>query len=310
MRALTHTWSAIGTVNTVLVTEPAAMGPAARIGERYVARLDAAASRFRPDSELSRITVRARSGAVTVTVSPILGDCIDAALHAARLTEGIVDPTVGGAVAAVGYDADLTEVQARGDAPPAASDATSRADWRNVDYSARERRLTMPRDTWIDLGATAKAAAADAIAAELRDLLPGGFLVNLGGDIATSGTDPEGGWPIAVADHLGQTLQVIAGHGQAFATSSTQKRTWMQGGRRRHHIIDPRTGEPADVTWAQVTCAAVTAVEANAASTAAIILGPAAPAWLEERGIPARLDHVSGRVVTTPGWPSLEAVAV
>ena len=309
MRALTHTWSAIGTVNTVLVTEPAAIASAARIAERYVARLDAAASRFRPDSELSRITARARADAVTVTVSPILGGCLDAALHAARLTDGIVDPTVGRAVAAAGYDADLAEVQSRGDAPAAASYATPGADWRGVDYRARDHRLTMPRGSRIDLGATAKAAAADAIAAELRDVLPGGFLVNLGGDIATSGTDPEGGWPIAVADHLGHTLQVIAGHGQAFATSSTQKRTWTQGGRRRHHIIDPRTGEPADVTWTQVTCAAATAVEANAASTAAIVLGPAAPVWLEERGIPARLDHVSGRVATTPGWPSLEAVA-
>ncbi len=309
MRALTHTWSAIGTVNTVLVTEPEAMGPAARIAEEHVARLDAAASRFRPDSELSRITARARADAVTVTVSPILGDCIDAALHAARLTDGIVDPTVGGAVAAAGYDADLAEVQSRPDAPVAVPDASPRTGWREVDYRAREHRLTVPRGSQIDLGATAKAAAADAIAAELADLLPGAFLVNLGGDIATSGTDPEGGWPIAVADHLGHTLQVIAGHGQAFATSSTQKRTWRQGGRRRHHIIDTRTGEPADVTWVQVTCAAATAVEANAASTAAIVLGTAAPAWLEERGIPARLDHVSGRVAITPGWPSLEAVA-
>ena len=309
MRDLTHTWPAIGTVNTVIVTEPTAIGQAAQIAERYVARLDAAASRFRADSELSRITARARAGVVTVTVSPILGESIDAALHAARLTGGIVDPTVGGAIAAAGYDADLTEVQSRGDAPARPPDAVPRADWRSIDYQPRERRLTIPRGSRIDLGATGKAAAADTIAAELAELLPGGFLVNLGGDIAMSGTDPDGGWPIAVADHHGHVVQVIAGHGQAFATSSTQKRTWTHNGRRRHHIVDPRTGEPADVTWAQVTCAGATAVEANAASTAAIVLGPAAPAWLDERGIPARLDHVSGRVATTPGWPTLEAVA-
>lgn len=309
MRALSHTWSAIGTVNAVLVSEPAAIVPAAQIAERYLARLDQAASRFRPDSELSRITAMARSDAVTVAVSPILGDCIAAALHAARLTDGLIDPTLGGAIAAAGYDADLTVIQSRRDAPVTAPDPAPRPDWRTIGFRARGRRLTLPRGSRLDLGAVAKAAAADAIAAELEDSLPGGFLVNLGGDIATSGINPEGGWPIAVADHKGRVLQVIAGHGQAFATSSTQKRTWTQGGRRRHHIIDPRTGEPAEVTWAQVACAAATAVEANAASTAAIVLGPAAPAWLAERGVPARLDHLSGRVATTPGWPTLEAVA-
>ena len=286
MRTLTHTWSAIGTVNTVLVTEPAAIASAARIAERYVARLDAAASRFRPDSELSRITARARADAVTVTVSPILGGCLDAALHAARLTDGIVDPTVGRAVAAVGYDADLAEVQSRGDAPAAASYATPGADWRGVDYRARDHRLTMPRGSQIDLGATAKASAADAIAAELRDVLPGGFLVNLGGDIAVSRRPT----PKAA--------------GRSRSTTPRSHPAGRRGHRPGHrHLVDPAAHLDADVAGGATTSSTRApgaargrlvaghlrrrlGLEANAASTAAIVLGAAAPAWLDARGSP------------------------
>jgi thiamine biosynthesis lipoprotein len=307
MGVLTHRWSAIGTDNTVTVTAPASIVAAVRLAEQHIARLDEAASRFRGDSELSLLTERGRRGVVTVTVSPVLGYCIEAALHAARLTGGIVDPTVGGAVAEAGYDADLAEVRSRRPETGRARESVHRVDWRQIDYRPRERRLTIPAGTRFDLGATAKAAAADAIARELAGSLPGGFLVNLGGDIAVSGVPPDGGWPIAVEDHRGNRLQVIRGNGQAFATSSTGKRTWMHRGRRRHHIIDPRTGAPARTAWSQVTCAGVSAVEANAASTAAIVLGPAAPEWLAAHGIPARLDHVSGGVVATPGWPAIVA---
>ena len=144
--------------------------------------------------------------------------------------------------------------------------------------------------------------------ASLAARFPGGFLVNLGGDIATAGDLPAGGWRIGIEAASGSPLQVVTGAGQAFATSSTQKRTWATGvsDERRHHIVDPRTGRTAASPWAQVTCAAASALEANAASTAAIILGPEAPDWLRRNGIPARLDSLDGTVMTTPGWPEAD----
>ncbi|MEO7236064.1 MAG: FAD:protein FMN transferase [Lapillicoccus sp.] len=327
----THTFHAIGCDHAVLVTDPAALAPAARLAEALVAELDCAASRFRPDSEVSRIA-ELRGGAgdtegdadVMVVVSPLLGGCIEAALHAADITDGLVDPTVGRAVAASGYDADLDTVRRRaGDDPddsepsPAPSEPVPGPGWRRVAYDPRTRLLTVPQGTLLDLGATAKAYAADLVAERLAAQLLGGFLVNLGGDIAVSGTIPADGWEIGVEDHRGVVSQVVVSTGQAIATSSTQVRTWTQAGEHRHHVVDPRTGHTAASVWALVSCAGVTAVEANAASTAAIVLGAEAPAWLEGHGIPARLDYAAppigaatvvrfASVVTTPGWPAPE----
>jgi thiamine biosynthesis lipoprotein len=137
----------------------------------------------------------------------------------------------------------------------------------------------------------------------LADVLPGGFLVNLGGDIAVGGEPPRGGWSIGIDDAAGRTLQVVTSVGQAVATSSTQRRAWLGDDGPHHHIVDPRTGRTAATVWAQVSCAGATCLEANAASTAAIILGEDAPEWLVSQGVPARLDGVDSRVVRTPGWP-------
>jgi thiamine biosynthesis lipoprotein len=158
----------------------------------------------------------------------------------------------------------------------------------------------------LDLGATAKAYAADLIAARLGRELRGGFLVNLGGDIAVSGLLPVGGWDIGVEDEHGVVRQVVVSSGHAVATSSTRRRTWTADGEQRHHIVDPRTGRTASTAWSQVTCAGVSALEANAASTAAVVLGSEAPEWLAGHGIPARLDADLGRAVVTPGWPNPE----
>jgi thiamine biosynthesis lipoprotein len=129
--------------------------------------------------------------------------------------------------------------------------------------------------------------------------------VSLGGDIAVSGEVPPEGWQVGVEGPEGECRQVVSSRGQALATSSTALRTWTQGGQPRHHILDPRTGLPVPVVWEQVTCAGATALEANAASTAAVVLGADAPAWLEAHGLPARLDPATGGpVVTTSGWPT------
>ncbi len=340
---------AIGCDHEILTTDAGSSAEALRIAQELLDELDLAASRFRPDSQVSRIAEAARHTQVTTTVGPLLTSCLVAALHAARITDGLVDPTVGRAVAASGYDADLGAVRARAGhqpdepkepdepdvhAKPAPrvqrrhSDGHSpvnvpssglvpavvpsdgparRVTWRDVHLEPREGgtgRLEVAAGTLLDLGATAKAHAADLLAARLAAALPGGFLVNLGGDIAVGGDLPDGGWEIGVEAAEGSTLQVIVSTGQAVTTSSTQVRTWRRDGEERHHIVDPRTGRTAPVTWAQVTCVGATCLEANAASTAAIVLGADAPAWLTAHGIPARLDGLDGSVVLTPGWPA------
>ena len=302
-----HTFDAIGCTNSVLTTDAATLHRAAELTEQLVAELDLAASRFRPDSELSTITAAATNENVHVVVSELLGGCLAAALYAADITDGLVDPTVGQAVVASGYDADLDTVRAHG--PVAAHGAVVVPGWRTVAYDPRSRNLLLRQGTVLDLGATAKAHAADLIASRLVSELSGGFLVNLGGDIAVSGLLPIGGWDIGVEDEYGVVRQVVVSTGQAVATSSTRRRTWTAGGERRHHIVDPRTGRTASNLWSQVTCAGISAVEANAASTAAIVLGAEGPEWLAGHGIPARLDPVVGRTVTTPGWPHPERQA-
>lgn len=298
---------AIGTTHRIHVTNPSCLIEATAIAREELDLLVGAVSRFRPDSEISLLATRAAHGPAWIFASATLSHYLGESLRAARLTDGLVDPTVGAAVMASGYDADLLLVQRR----PALTDPGADAvvpGWRHIDLDPATRRLSVPRGCLIDLGASAKAAAADRIAQRLADRLPGGFLVNLGGDIATSGELPDNGWRIGIEAANGSILQVVTGTGQAFATSSTQKRTWATGvgGERRHHIVDPRTGRTATSPWAQVTCAAASGLEANAASTAAIILGDQAPEWLRRNGIPARLDALDGSVTTTPGWPEAD----
>jgi thiamine biosynthesis lipoprotein len=129
-------------------------------------------------------------------------------------------------------------------------------------------------------------------------------LVNLGGDIALAGPAPAGGWAVRVADDHrappeapGQVLALDSG---ALATSSTTVRRWGEGA---HHIIDPRSGLPACSPWRTVSVAAATCVDANTASTAAVVLGDDAPAWLEANGLPARLVDDAGEARAVAGWP-------
>lgn len=305
-RALTGsgTFEAIGTTNRILATEPAAIAEAVLIAKDHLTALDLAASRFRDDSEVSRLAAQAATGPAAAHASPVLAAYLRAALRAAALTDGLVDPTVGSAVVASGYDLDIELVRARADF--VGTGPAPVPGWRSVTIDEGTDIVRVPQGCLLDLGASAKGHAADTIAGLLTSRLPGGFLVSLGGDIAVAGPVPEGGWRVGVEDADGRTVQVVTTTGQGIATSSTRLRTWSAGGDTRHHIVDPRTGMTAGAAWAQVTCAAASAFEANAASTAAVVLGEAAPAWLEGHGIPARLDGLDGGVVTTAGWPNPE----
>jgi FAD:protein FMN transferase len=178
-----------------------------------------------------------------------------------------------------------------------------RPGWRSVQLDGR--LLRVPAHLALDLGATAKAVAADRTAARVADELGCGVLLSLGGDIATAGPSPAGGWRIRVQDlPADPAQQVLLGAGLALATSSTQKRRWQRAGETMHHILDPATGRPAVASWRSVSVAATTCWAANTLSTAAIVRGPAAVDWLASLGADARLVAPDGAVITTGGWPA------
>ncbi len=296
------TFEAIGTTNSVLATIPSSLDAALAFAVDHLAALDRAVSRFRPDSEVSRLAERARTADAWCDASPIFVEYLRAARHAARISGGLVDFTVGSAVIASGYDLDLELVRSRTGFTVSRSPVEVPG-WRRV-AAAGGRRIATPRSTVLDFGASAKAHAADTIARALGATFEGGFLVNLGGDIAVAGPPPQDGWRVGVEAADGRIRQVIAIADQGVATSSTQLRRWATGGGTAHHIVDPRTGTTAPAVWADVTCIAATALEANTASTAAVVLGEDAPSWLGDRGIAARLDRACGGTVLTPGWPA------
>jgi thiamine biosynthesis lipoprotein len=242
-----------------------------------------------------------------VTVGPLLAEAIAVAVRAAELTDGAVDPTVGPAVRALGYDRDFALMAGAAPSAPARPAGGRSA----VAFDAASATVTLAPGVELDLGATAKALAADRAARAAATATGAAVLVNLGGDVAVAGPVPAGGWRVRVTDDHraaasapGQTVRIDAG---ALATSSTTVRRWGGPDRPIHHIVDPATGASAREVWRTVSVAAATCVDANTASTAAIVRGQDAPEWLAARALPARLVRVDGEVVTVGGWPAEDA---
>jgi thiamine biosynthesis lipoprotein len=291
---------ALGTTVTVLTTDPHALPLAEGALRKELAAIDLACSRFRPDSELSRLN--ARAGTPT-SVSPLLAEAVEVALRAAELTDGAVDPTVGRSVVALGYDRSFASLRPENAEPaPAAVPAPG---WRTIDWKPVERRIVIPPHTALDLGATAKALAADRAARHAAEAAGCGILVNLGGDLATAGDPPTGGWVVGLADdhaddRPGPAVTITSG---ALASSGITVRRWQRNGKNHHHIVDPATGRSTEPYWCTVTVAAGTCVDANTASTAAVVLGREAIDWLPGTGLPARLVHVDGSLLRLSGWP-------
>jgi thiamine biosynthesis lipoprotein len=294
---------ALGTTARIAVWPARALRAAVGAVDRELDRLDRVASRFRADSEISRLHELRGAAA---DVSPELAEAIAVALAAARWSDGLVDPTIGAALIALGYDRDFVAVQQAAE-QDALNPVRPHAGWRSVRLTGR--RVQLPAGVLLDLGATAKGLGADwAAAAALEASGAGGVLVSLGGDVAVDGASPSGGWPVLIADDhrqptSGSSTQVVRLDGGGLATSSTTCRQWRRAGQALHHIIDPRTGMPATGPWRTVSVAAATCADANAASTAAIVCGEAAPRWLDGRDIPARLVGHDGSTVLTGGWP-------
>jgi len=288
----------------VLVDDPRTAGLALAAAQREVEAVDRACSRFRSDSELSRLLQNPR---IPTAVSPLLAAALSTSFAAAEATGGLVDPTIAAALRTWGYDVDFAAMPA--DLPPLAMTLGAVPGWRTVRFDPTTRTVVVPRDVDLDLGATGKGLAADRAAAAAAVAAGCSTLVSIGGDIAVAGPPRRGGWEVRITDdHRADPVEadgpVVSIRSGGLATSSTTVRRWTRGGTVVHHIIDPRTGHPADTCWRTASVAAATCAEANAASTAAIVLGPDAPEWLAARGLPARLVAGDDRVTTVAGWPA------
>jgi FAD:protein FMN transferase len=293
---------ALGTQALVSVTRADGLNAAISVLKHEVEAIDQACSRFRRDSELSRLNA---AGGSPVRVSDVFIRALEVSIRAARLTGGDVDPTVGVALSAAGYDRDFALVAKRDPAPyrslgPAGS-------WQSIEIDLAHETVRLPEGVQLDLGATAKALAADRAAAHASVAARCGVLISLGGDVAVAGPAPDGGWSIQLADDhaapADQSTESVAISCGALATSGTSVRCWQRGDRCMHHIIDPATGEPAKPVWKTVTVTAGSCVDANTASTAAIVRGYRAPAWLASLCLPSRLIASDGRAIYVANWP-------
>jgi FAD:protein FMN transferase len=291
---------ALGTAVDLVVHD----GPvvdASELLQAELRRIDRVASRFRSDSELEALNAEAGH---PHPVSADLLESIEVALAMADATDGLVDPTVGNAMHRLGYDRDFDEVRHGVDGVLPAP--TPVPGWRSLAIDLARQTVFLPTGTALDLGATAKALAADRAARHIHHQLGCGVLVSMGGDVAVAGTPPVGGFVVGLADRCADPAasEAVAISSGGLASSGTAVRHWALGTHPVHHIVDPATGLPAPVHWRTVAVTAASCVQANAASTAAIILGADAVDWLEARRLPARLVGRDGRVVYTTGWPA------
>jgi thiamine biosynthesis lipoprotein len=302
------TLEAFGSTALVAVTDAGALAAARAVVERVVAEFDHACSRFRDDSELS--LVNAAAGAA-VRVGPVLLEAVTVALRAARLTGGDVDPTVGQALISLGYDRDFAALSLGEDgavALPGVRPLASVPGWRTVTVDPELGTIRVAGGVSLDLGATAKALAADRAATEASAAAGCGVLVSFAGDLAIAGSAPAEGWRIRVTDDHrsgfdapGQWISLSSG---GLATSSTVVRQWRTDTGTAHHLIDPLTGRSADSVWRTVSVSASSCVDANIASTATIVRGEKAAPWLEALALPSRLVRTNGTVLHVGGWPS------
>ena len=247
-----RTFHAMGTEIELIVDADDA-GPQLDAAEREFHRLEALLSRFRDDSELSRLN---RDG--SIDAGPDLLRVVEFALAARERSNGRFDATVHDAVIGAGYDRSFEHVA--GDSPRSARAARC-----GGDVHIHGTRIELGAGVRLDLGGIGKGYAAER-AAELL-AAAGPSLANAGGDIATRG----GAWPVGVETATGtMTLELRGG---ALATSGRDRRRWRRNGRELHHIIDPSTGEPAESDLLRVTVVADDAIEAEIAAKILFLSG-------------------------------------
>lgn len=270
-----------------------------------VERLEVVASRFRADSEITRVN---RSAGTWTEVSGLFVELLETALCAADETGGLVDPCLGRHVDAAGYrswEAGAVSVPVMPELVAATPDA-----WQAIDI--RGSRVRIPDGVHLDLGATAKAWLADELAERIVEGTGLDVVANMGGDLRaiSQGTPWVVGMDHALPGVSGMSIEVTDA---GLATSGQGGRRWRTASGWAHHIIDPRTGRSAASRWWAVSVLAASATGANAASTAALVLDGAAPEWLADRGLDGVLTEWLGSGPATQHlvgrWPGQERAA-
>ena len=251
--------------------------------------IEAALTRFNPSSELMKLNQCAGDW---VTVSDLLFANIRAAKHAALLTDGLYNPLILSALVGSGYDRSFEQIDR-----PKASSTEPAPDWRGIDLNLQTSEVNIPAGAALDLGGIAKGWTAATIADELAAY--GACLVNIGGDIVGRGA-PTGfpGWPVEIEDPFtGDAFTTVYLHDQAISTSGIDYRHWQSvDGKQRHHIIDPRTGEPAVTDVLSATVIHPSATNAEAYAKAVILQGAEhGLAWLNQQW------HTAGLVFRQDG---------
>jgi thiamine biosynthesis lipoprotein len=247
--------------------------------ERLFADRDRRFSRFVTGSELNSVNA---SAGRPVLLSAEFARMLGLALAAAEQTNGLVEPTLGAALEAAGYDDDFWRLvdRRRGSAPPRG------ADWRALRLAGVS--LCAPAETRLDLNGVVKGTTVD----DALNLIRGDGFVSAGGDIAV-----RGGAVVALPG--GDTIRVVSG---ALATSGRDRRTWRRGGHVQHHLIDPVTQRPSRSRWLTVTACGATCVGADVAAKAGFLLGTAGPEHLDQWGVPARFVDEDGHIRENETW--------
>ncbi|HKI91457.1 MAG TPA: FAD:protein FMN transferase [Gaiellaceae bacterium] len=282
---------AMGTEIELLV-DAASVEGALDAAEQEFHRLETLLSRFREDSELSRLN---REG--SLEAGPDLRRVVELALAARARSGGRFDPTVHDALVAAGYDRSFELVPSESDTYPGLSmelDMDVHVQ-DSMDIHVEPDRIRLAPGVRIDLGGIGKGYAAERAAEILATAGP--CLVNAGGDVATRG----GAWPVGV-ETSGDLLTLELSGSSGLATSGRDRRRWRRDGRELHHLIDPRTGAPAETNLLRVTVAASDAIEAEVAAKSLFLAGAEhAAAEADAAGLPAVLVTDDGRTVHAGG---------
>jgi FAD:protein FMN transferase len=248
------------------------------LAARRIADLEQRWSRFLPASEVSMMNGLA---GVETVVSWETFELVARAIDAWRDTGGAFDPTVLTALAAAGYDRSFELMASLGDAVPEA--ALPAPGCSGVVLDECRGSVLMPGGVAFDPGGIGKGLGADIVTRELIEAGASGAMVNLGGDLSCAGTGPGNApWSVGIADPFALDLDVatVAIGTGGVATSTTLRKTWVRGGRRLHHLVDPSSGRPMRGPYVAVTVLAACAWRAEAAAKAVMACGRSA--WPEE----------------------------
>jgi thiamine biosynthesis lipoprotein len=293
---------AMGTTVEVLLPHESVASCAHRVRQLFD-EWEASLSRFRPTSDLSRLN---RTTGRPVLVSALLSAVLGAALDAAMATGGLYDPTLLAQLLELGYDRSFEQVpDVRPDRP---HDPQPGGGWRRIQFNRAARVVTLPPGVAVDLGGIAKGMAVDAALRALQHEGVASAMISAGGDLGVLGLPPDASaWVLAVEGTASRP--VVSLQRGAMATSGRTHRRWKIGQVERHHLIDPRTGEPAQSGLATATVVAGRCAQAEVAAKVAFLLGREEGArFLLERGVAGLLVDGEGTLVPVGAWPS-ESVA-